>query len=179
MQFDEQFVLTNIVVKTDLKIHFVLISAPNVAQCMVTIFLFNKYQNWAFKSIQYWFFNLKSSSNFRLMISDYLHHRFCNELKYWHLKWWQFFLLLIWSCWSSICNWLFPGHSALWLFPQLPFLFLGYIGGSFFMFIFQGQSWSYRLGYSSTVFLFSYLALVSWRWHREGRKSISKDRDKD
>lgn len=52
----------------------------------------------------------------------------------------------------------------------MPFLAFGYLGGGLFMAIFPGHPWAYQLGLSFTVFLLTYLALVSWRWHREGKR---------
>lgn len=101
--------------------------------------------------------------------ANYLRNRWNKELEYCLLRWWQFVLLLLWSTWSLICGWLFPTRPELWLFPQAPFLPFGYLGGGLFMAIFPGQSWAYPLGLSFTVFLITYLALVSWRWHRDGK----------
>jgi len=33
-----------------------------------------------------------------------------------------------------------------------------------------GQSWAYPLGLCLHGFLLTYLALVSWRWHRDGKR---------
>jgi hypothetical protein len=113
-----------------------------------------------------------------MMIIPYLRNRWNKELKYWRLRWWQLALLLIWSAWPWICNWLFPGHAELWLFPQAPFLAFGYLGGDLSMTIFPGQPWAYQFGLSFTVFLITYLALVSWRWHRDGKRpnpSLQRD----
>jgi len=100
----------------------------------------------------------------------YLRNRWNKYLKYWRLRWWQFALLVLWSAWSWVCSGLFPGHPELWLFPQAPFLAFGYLGGGLFMAIFPGQSWAYPLGLSFTIFLLTYLVLVSWRWHRESKR---------
>ncbi|MCB1617868.1 MAG: hypothetical protein KDI08_04075 [Pseudomonadales bacterium] len=105
-----------------------------------------------------------------MTVAIYLRNRWEKELKHWRLRWWQFALLLLWSAWSWICGWLFPEHPGLWLVPQVPFLAFGYLGGGLFMAIFPSQPWAYQLGLSFTVFLLTYLALVSWRWHREGKR---------
>jgi CHASE2 domain-containing sensor protein len=113
-----------------------------------------------------------------MAVANYLRNRWDKELKYWRLRWWQFVMLLLWSAWSLICGWLFPAHPELWLFPQAPFLAFGYLGGGLFMFIFPGQPWAYPLGLCFTIFLLTYLALVSWRWHRDGKRpnpSLQRD----
>lgn len=99
-----------------------------------------------------------------------LRDRWNRELKYWRLSWWQLVLLLVWSYWGWICNWLIPGYPELWLLPQTPFLGIGYFAGGLFMALFPGQPWAFPLGISLTVFLLTYLALVSWRWRREGKQ---------
>lgn len=107
-------------------------------------------------------------------VAVYLRTRWNNELQYWRLRWWQLVLLLVWSLWSAICGWLFPGYPELWLFPQAAFLPLGYVIGSLFLAIFPGQPWAYALGLVFTVFLLTYLALVSWR---QAKKRRSKTAD--
>lgn len=110
--------------------------------------------------------------------ANYLRNRWNKELKYWRLRWWQFVLLVLWSAWSLICGWLFPAYPELWLFPQAPFLGFGYLGGGLFMAIFPGRPWAFPLGLCCMVFLLTYLALVGWRWHRDGKRpnpSLQRD----
>lgn len=102
-------------------------------------------------------------------IPSYFYKRWKKELKYWRLRWWQFALLLLWSAWSWICGWLFPGNPDLWLLPQAPFLIFGYLGGGLLMTVFPSQPWAYPIGSSSTVFLLTYLVIVGWRWRREDK----------
>jgi len=102
--------------------------------------------------------------------ASYLHNRWNKELKYWRLRWWQFALLLLWSAWSLICGWLFPAHPELWLFPQAPFLAFGYLGGGSVYVHLSGAIMGLSTRPMLHGFLLTYLALVSWRWHRDGKR---------
>jgi hypothetical protein len=113
-----------------------------------------------------------------MTVATYLRDRWHKELKFWRLRWWQFALLLLWSTWPWIFGWTFPRHPELWLFPQAPLLAFGYLGGGLFMAIFPRQPWAYPLGLSFTVFLLTYLILVSWRWHRESKR-VTPQRQRD
>jgi hypothetical protein len=107
-----------------------------------------------------------------MMIPNPLCSRWNSELKYWYLRWWQFLLMLVWSTWPWVCTWIFPEHLGLWLFPQAPFLPFGYLIGGLFMAALPDIKWAYPFGMSFTIFSLTYLALVSWRWHRKGKKSV-------
>jgi hypothetical protein len=103
-----------------------------------------------------------------MTVTAYFQTRWRRELKYYRLRWWQCALLVCWSVLPWFYIWLLP-HSELWLFIHAPFLPFGYIGGGLSMIFFPGQPWAYPLGYSFTVFLLTYLILVDWRQHCEGK----------
>lgn len=97
-----------------------------------------------------------------------LRQRFFSEMPLWRLHSWQLALIALLSVWPWLVQALFPGHETLSLAPVFVFLPVGYLVGRLFEALFP-VSWAYPLGVSATIFLVSYLAVVSWRARRGKR----------
>jgi membrane protein implicated in regulation of membrane protease activity len=94
-----------------------------------------------------------------------LWRRFLSELPLWRLHSWQLAVLGLLAIWPWLVQALFPGHELLSLAPVFVFLPVGYFVGGLFMALLP-VSWAYQLGVSVTVFVLSYLVIVSWRSRR-------------
>jgi hypothetical protein len=108
----------------------------------------------------------------------YLKARFKKELPLWHLKPWQFSLLVLWATWPWLCNWILPNNSFISLLPVIIFMPIAYLGGGLFVAMLPGWGPAYALGVSLTIFTLAYLGLVSWRQGKI-RKALRQRRKKE
>lgn len=100
----------------------------------------------------------------------YLRNRFIAELPLWHLHYWQYGLLALWSAWPWLALAMFPDNETLALAPVSVFLPLAYLVGSLFSAAMPHFTYAYPLGVSITIFSISYLVIVGWRQRRTRRR---------